>query len=43
MTPVRETFGFLLGKLLCVAVLAGDLVTGHVPVRLGMPQVPASP
>jgi hypothetical protein len=41
MRSVREAVGFLLGVLLCGALPAGDLILGHVPVRLGMPQTEA--
>jgi hypothetical protein len=42
MRSVREAVGFFLGVFLCGAVSAGgDLVIGHVPVRLGMSQTEA--
>lgn len=41
MRSVREAVGFLLGVLLCGVLSAGDLVLGHVTVRLGMAQTEA--
>jgi len=41
MRPVRSAAGLVLGVLFTTGVFATDLVIGHVPVRLGMPQAEA--